>query len=189
MKKRINIEDQTLSYTLRSSVRAKRMRLAVYCDGAIVVTAPRGLQKNIIERYIKEKSEWLFSKIAFFKQFEGKKISSQSKNDYMEYRQVAYELADKRVKYFNKIYKFEYSDILIKNQKTRWGSCSKKRSLNFNYKIAFLPKRVADYIIVHELCHLKEFNHSRKFWNLVEKVLPDYKEIKNDLKRSGIYFQ
>jgi hypothetical protein len=62
----------------------------------------------------------------------------------------------------------------------------RKGNLNFNYKIALLPERLADYIIVHELCHLKEVNHSQKFWNLVAKMMPDYLEIRNELKRSGI---
>ncbi|MFA5730367.1 MAG: M48 family metallopeptidase [Candidatus Paceibacterota bacterium] len=62
----------------------------------------------------------------------------------------------------------------------------RKGNLNFNYKIALLPERLADYIIVHELCHLKEVNHSQKFWNLVAKMMPDYLEIRNELKKSGI---
>jgi len=94
----------------------------------------------------------------------------------------------KKVAKFNKIYGFEYNKINIKNQKTRWGSCSKKGNLNFNYKIALLPERMAEYIVVHELCHLGEFNHSRKFWNLVAKTMPEYQEITEDLKRSGLRF-
>ena len=81
-----------------------------------------------------------------------------------------------------------FNKINIKNQKTRWGSCSKKGNLNFNYKIALLPQHLADYIIVHELCHLGEFNHSRSFWNLVAKVFPEYLGIRNELRRSGIHF-
>ncbi len=74
------------------------------------------------------------------------------------------------------------------NQRTKWGSCSKKGNLNFNYKIALMPEKIADYIVVHELCHLKEFNHSRKFWNLVVKIIPDYLEIKKELKNKSLIF-
>ena len=97
-------------------------------------------------------------------------------------------MAQKKVLKFNKIYKFKYNKINIKNQKTRWGSCSVKGNLNFNYKIALLPEKLAEYIVVHELCHLGEFNHSYKFWKLVEKTIPDYLEIKEDLKKSGLRF-
>ncbi|PIP23438.1 MAG: hypothetical protein COX90_01110 [Candidatus Nealsonbacteria bacterium CG_4_10_14_0_2_um_filter_38_17] len=70
----------------------------------------------------------------------------------------------------------------MKNQKTRWGSCFKKGNPNFNYKIALLSQRLADYIVVHELCHLGELNHSQKSWNLVAKAVPDYPEIRDELK-------
>jgi len=92
-------------------------------------------------------------------------------------------MAQKKVNKFNKVYGFKFNKIAIKNQKTRWGSCSKKGNLNYNYKIVLLPEKSADYIIVHELCHLKEFNHSRKFWNLVERALPDYKERIEKIKK------
>lgn len=109
-----------------------------------------------------------------------------SKKDYLKYKDQALVLAQERIKHFNQQYGFKFNKISIKNQKTRWGSCSKKGNLNFNYKIALLPKEVADYIIVHELCHLKEFNHSRKFWDLVALALPDYLARRNELKKRGL---
>lgn len=72
--------------------------------------------------------------------------------------------------------------MAIRNQKSRWGSCSTKGNLNFNYKLAIIPSHLADYVIVHELCHLGEFNHSQKFWDLVAKTMPGYKEMRNELK-------
>ncbi|MDD5433102.1 MAG: M48 family metallopeptidase [Candidatus Pacebacteria bacterium] len=105
-----------------------------------------------------------------------------TKKDYLKYKDQAMALAQNRIEYFNKIYGLKYNKINIKNQKTRWGSCSKKGNLNFNYKIALLPERLADYIIVHELCHLKEFNHGQKFWNLVAKAVPEYSKLKRGLK-------
>lgn len=164
------------------------MRLAVYCDGSIVVTAPFDLKENTAEKFIREKSKWLFSKIDFFKQFKGHAIARYSEEDYLKYKEKAHAFALDRVNHFNKIYKFGFNQINIKNQKTRWGSCSKKGNLNFNYKIVLLPQRLADYIIVHELCHLREFNHSKKFWKLVEKAIPDYLEIRRELKKSGVVF-
>jgi len=88
-----------------------------------------------------------------------------------------------RLGHFNQFYGFEYKRISIRNQKTRWGSCSKKGNLNFNYKLLFLSQEQADYIIVHELCHLKEMNHSKRFWNLVLESILDYKNVRKSLKK------
>ena len=103
-----------------------------------------------------------------------------------ERREQARILVENRISFFNKIYNFEINRVFVKNQKTRWGSCSSNKNLNFNYKIIFLKPALADYLIVHELCHLKEFNHSEKFWNLVEKTIPDYKNINRELRRMPI---
>ncbi|MCX6797673.1 MAG: DUF45 domain-containing protein [Candidatus Falkowbacteria bacterium] len=78
-----------------------------------------------------------------------------------------------------------YNEV-IKRIKSKTDS--KKGNLNFNYKIALLPSKIVDYIIVHELCHLREFNHSQKFWNLIARAIPDYLEIRSELKRSGLRY-
>lgn len=188
MKKQIELHKNKVEYTLKVSKRARRMRLAIYCDGVFVVTAPRDISNNIIEQFIIRKSQWILDKLEYFKSISNKINVKAAENDFVKYKDQALVLAAKRIEYFNKIYGFKFNKINIKNQKTRWGSCSRKGNLNFNYKIALLPERLADYIIVHELCHLKEFNHSQKFWNLVAKAIPDYLEIRNELRNSGIKF-
>lgn len=80
---------------------------------------------------------------------------------------------------------FKYNKILIKELRTKWGSCSSLKNLNFNWRIIFAPKNVLQYLVIHELCHLKEMNHSDKFWNLVEKIDPNYKESRLWLKKNG----
>lgn len=177
------------TYTIKKSKRAKRMRLAVYCDGSVVVTAPFGVNQTIIEKFIADKKQWLADKINFFKSVDSKAIRTFSQDDYLKYKEEAMRLVEKRVKFFSKKYNFSFSKIFIKNQKTRWGSCTKNKNLNINYKIIFLPKKQQDYIIVHELCHLREFNHSRKFWSLVEKLLPNYLDIKNDLRNHELFYK
>ena len=87
-----------------------------------------------------------------------------------------------RVEHFNQFYNFTFNKITIRNSRTRWGSCSKKGNLNFNYRIISLPQQLQDYIVVHELCHLKEMNHSKSFWDLVAQVIPDYKKVKQILQ-------
>ena len=75
--------------------------------------------------------------------------------------------------------------IVIRNQKTRWGSCSSKRNLNFNWRLVMAPQEILDYIVVHELCHLAYLDHSRQFWQLVEVILPDYMQRRNWLRVNG----
>jgi len=185
MQKSIQLHKQHIGYTLKVSKRAKRMRLAVYCDGSCVVTIPRPLPESAIEKFLIQKSKWVLDKISYFRSAKTNAWKIGDKEDFLKHKDQALLLAEKRLAYFNKCYGYEWNKITIKNQKTRWGSCSRKGNLNFNYKIALLHPKTADYIIVHELCHLGQFNHSRKFWNLVAKAMPDYLEIKNELKKSG----
>ena len=88
--------------------------------------------------------------------------------------QKALRLIPERVEYFAEMMNVTYGRITIREQKTRWGSCSSKGNLNFNWKLVLMPEEVLDYVVVHELAHRKEMNHSERFWNHVEKVLPDY---------------
>jgi len=188
MKKHIELHKRKVPYTLNVSKRAKRLRIAIYCNGDFVVTAPKNVDLGVIEKFIIQKSKWILDKIDYFGGFPSSLKTKDTKDEFLKYKEVAHKLAQKKVLKFNKIYKFKYNKINIKNQKTRWGSCSVKGNLNFNYKIALLPEKLAEYIVVHELCHLGEFNHSYKFWKLVEKTIPDYLEIKEDLKKSGLRF-
>lgn len=103
--------------------------------------------------------------------------------EYRELKQTALIFVLKKAEEINKVYNFKYNRISVKNQKSRWGSCSKKGNLNFHYKIIRLPERLANYLVAHELCHLKEFNHSRNFWDLVALTCPDYKIRRQEFKR------
>lgn len=95
-------------------------------------------------------------------------------------------LVENRLHYFNKFYNFKINRVAIKNQSTRWGSCSSKGNLNFNYKIIYLKPELADYLIVHELCHLGQLNHSKKFWLLVSKTIPNYVIINKELRKTNV---
>lgn len=95
---------------------------------------------------------------------------------------MALELVEK----YRTSYPFPYNKITIRNQKTRWGSCSKAGNLNFNFRIIFLPPHLADYLVVHELCHLRQFNHSEKFWQLIGQVVPDFMKCRRELKLINI---
>lgn len=83
-------------------------------------------------------------------------------------------LCHERLEHFGQLYNLTYNRVAIRNTRSRWGSCSSKKNLNFNYRILFLPPELQDYLIVHELCHLQEMNHAKQFWDLVALQCPDY---------------
>ena len=106
-----------------------------------------------------------------------------TKIDYLKNKELARKIILDRVVRLNALYRFDVGRIAIRNQKSRWGSCSKKGNLNFNYRLMYLSSPLLDYVVVHELCHLKEFNHSAKFWELVKMTIPDYKNVRKELKK------
>ena len=110
----------------------------------------------------------------------------RNRADYLNHKERVREFVFERIGYYNRIYNFKVNRISIRNQKTRWGSCSQKGNLNFNYRIMNLPNHLADYIIIHELCHLKELNHSPRFWNLVAQTIPNYLIIRKELRGEEI---
>ncbi len=112
-----------------------------------------------------------------------------SRAAYVKHKEVARTLVHERLEYFNHHYGFTYGRVAIRDQRSRWGSCSKKGNLNFNYRIALLPPHLADYIIVHELCHLHEFNHSQKFWALVAETIPAHRACRHELRTKGMSMQ
>lgn len=103
--------------------------------------------------------------------------------EYLELKEKARVLVKERLEYWNKHYKFKYNKVSIRNQRSRWGSCSSRGNLNFNFRIITLPTHLVDYIVVHELCHLGQMNHSQKFWDLVRATLPNYVELMQELRK------
>lgn len=105
------------------------------------------------------------------------------------YKEQAKQFFNEKVKEYANIMKVGYGNISVKEQKTRWGSCSSLRNLNFNWKLIMMPEPIVIYVIVHELAHLKFMDHSKNFWMEVEKYLPDYKISKNWLAKNGVHYQ
>lgn len=102
------------------------------------------------------------------------------------YRQEMFKILGERIQLYQQYYKVMPSGIVVKEQKQRWGSCTSKRKLLFNWKLIMAPIKVIDYVIVHEMCHMVHMNHSKDFWKLVDDIIPDYKERKKWLKLNGI---
>lgn len=101
-------------------------------------------------------------------------------NTWLKHRAAAY--LPERTRTLAGKYGFTCGRISIRSQKTRWGSCSTSGNISLNYKLMKYSPRIIDYVIIHELCHTKQMNHSKKFWKHVEAIVPDYKEIKRELK-------
>lgn len=106
-------------------------------------------------------------------------------NELKELKKQAREDMTRRVEHYAAVLNLEYGRIAIRAQKSRWGSCSGKKNLNFNCLLMLCPETVRDYVAVHELCHLREMNHSARFWTLVESVCPDYRESRKWLRENG----
>ena len=158
------------------------MRVTVYCDGNVVVTAPEGSGLGVVERFIADKKRWILKKIEQFKSACIVPVCKGSIEEYKKHKAGALKLVTERIDHFSRVYGFSLNRVSIRNQKTRWGSCSSRGNININYKILFLPKEMQDYIIVHELCHLKEMNHSKRFWDLVSQTFPNYRELRKQLR-------
>ena len=179
---------EDIKYTMRKSERARNIRITVERSGEVFVTIPPGKDDKEAEIFVEKHKEWIRRKAEYFLKnplpafWEKIKSRAGSKKEFKNRKGEALALIEEKIKKFNNYYNFSYKKIVIRNQKSRWGSCSKKENLNFNYRIIFLPPEIQDYIIVHELCHLKELNHSKSFWSLVSKQIPDYKDRRKKLK-------
>ena len=112
-----------------------------------------------------------------------RKATARSKDEHKLLGPIARALVAERLLHFNHHYGYIYGKVFIRNTRTRWGSCSSRGNLGFNYRIAKLPPALQSYIVVHELCHLKEFNHSPAFWRLVEETIPSWKARRSELRK------
>lgn len=186
MQKTIKINNNNLDYKIRKTKRTKRLSIAVSADASVTVTMPKWMPVLLAEKFLKEKADWIFKKINYFSKLRDSGIIKISKTDYKKKKEKARELVNKNVLELNKFYNYKINRIAIRNQKTRWGSCSSKNNLNFNYKIIYLRPELIKYIIVHEICHLKEMNHSKRFWVLVEKTVPNYLALRKELKKQSL---
>lgn len=167
----------------------KTVAIQVNSDLSVTVRAPRSVLEKDIEEILKKKEAWISKHIEKIKEtkerFEAEPTEKLTREKVIALAEEALKVIPERVEYFAKVIGVTYGKITIRNQKTRWGSCSSKGNLNFNCLLMLAPPEVLDYVVVHELCHRKQMNHSKAFWLEVEKVLPDYKEVRKWLKEEG----
>jgi predicted metal-dependent hydrolase len=182
MKKSIKLLEKVVKYEVKLSRRARYARLTIYPGGKVVAMLPWRVPERKIEQFLRLRARWVLDKIEYLKRVPEPIRRLDSRKNFLRYKATAEHLVQRRLSYFNTFYRLAINNVSIRNQKTRWGSCSKKSNLSFNYKIAFLPLELVDYVVVHELCHVKELNHSGRFWNLVTETIPNYKERRRRLK-------
>ena len=167
--------------------RRKTISIEIRPDLRVVVRAPYRMSKRDINAFVTEKQDWLEKHMTIVqernaKYQEQKKLTSEEINCLANQALVYF---PPRVKEYADKMGVTYGRITIRNQKTRWGSCSSVGNLNFNCLLMLLPEEVRDYVIIHELCHRREMNHSPKFWAEVGKYCPDYKTMEKRLKEEG----
>jgi predicted metal-dependent hydrolase len=181
-KKKIYAGGKVIEYWEKTSWRIRRVSLSISPAGEIGVSRPWYISSHFLERLVLSRANWIFDKLKMQKEAKKCPWRRLDRAAYLQSREKARRFIKQRLDHFSKHYDFSYRRVAIRNQRSLWGSCSNKKNLNFNYKIIFLPADLADYIVVHELCHLQELNHSPAFWKLVAKTLPNYKDLRKKLR-------
>ena len=164
----------------------RSLSLEIMPDGNLLARAPQRMPEREIWAFIREKEEWIriHRRQRMERQTEAQ-ADPLTPDQIRELADVALRVLPERCRYFAGVMGVRYGRITIRNQKTRWGSCSSGGNLNFNCLLMLAPPEVRDYVVVHELAHRKEMNHSPRFWKEVEKVLPDYRQRLLWLKKNG----
>lgn len=165
----------------------KTISLRIKPDGSIELRAPQQMTDREIQEFIQQKSQWIEKKLQEMqeRQQQRSQLEPLTMEEIRGLADQALRVIPERTAHFAGIIGVTYGRITIRNQKSRWGSCSGKGNLNFNCLLMLMPPEVLDYVVVHELCHRKEMNHSPRFWAEVSKILPDYKNQVKWLKEHG----
>lgn len=228
----IQLGEKPVSYTIRKSSKASRVRLSIGPDTGLVVIVPGKFPEVRVEGIIRDKEKWVLAKLHDMEILAKKRrTAGEDKNSLLRYLGKAYRIVtivsasspvrveltgdkalitlpeddpllleraldlwyrwaaeqffSQRAEFFAKQMGVDYGTIFYRNQKSRWGSCSAKKNLSFNIRLVMAPSEVVDYLVIHELSHLKEMNHSRNFWALVESYCPGRKKYQTWLKEHG----
>ena len=167
-------------------IRAKRrsMSLKVDLDGTITVRAPYRMPVQTADWFVEGHRDWIEVRLKAGARIMAERPAYTNK-ERAEGRKRAAEIIEARCRYYAPVMGVSYGTVTIREQKTRWGSCSTKGNLNFNWKLVLMPERVMDYVVIHELAHRKEMNHSARFYAVVAQQMPDYKVWQSWLKEHG----
>jgi len=166
----------------------KTAAIEITRTGEVIVRVPYSVKDKYIQSLLSSKREWIEMKLSDLKitgnREEG--VERLTEDGIKKLAALAKEVLPQRIAHYAEVLDVKYGKITIRNQKTRWGSCSSKGNLNFNCLLMLCPDDVIDYVIVHELCHLLYLDHSTRFWNAVGRIVPDCKSKRDWLKKQGI---
>lgn len=170
-------------WTLKRSSRTRRLWITVRRDGSVVVTAPTYEPLAAIERFVRAKAAWIARALEHVRRHRDDVYLPRDRRSYLRHKEAARALVHAYVARYAPLVGRPFGRIAIKDLRSNWGSCSEARNLNFNYKLVLLPPELAEYVVVHELCHLAHFDHSRAFWTLVGSLLPDAQERRKRMRK------
>lgn len=165
----------------------KSLAIQITAQATVRIRAPRNCPDSVIERFLTQKQNWILKHLdsASRQLAQASEKPPLSEEDRKRYIALARDIFTRKTEYYARIMGVTYGRISIREQKTRWGSCSSAGNLNYNWRLIFAPEKVVDYIVVHELAHRLEMNHSKAFYNIVESVLPDYQSAQQWLRENG----
>lgn len=163
----------------------KSLGLEVRPDGTVLARIPARLSDRELKAFIEKQQDWILKKVDQVKKRADArtkiKVPSMDALSDAEIQKIKDKIAD-RVKYYCAVMQVKVGRITIRNQKTRWGSCSSAGNVNFNYQLYYLSDELLDYVVVHELAHRRHMDHSKEFWSEVARYCPDYRARRKQLK-------
>jgi len=178
--------NSNISYTLKRSLRARNLRISVHPDGSVEVVAPQRLAQDAVLKFVESRTDWILRHV---KKAQGKQVIWAEKKLIPQYKKQTEVLIEEQCEYFAEVYGVKYKEVNVRAFRSQWGSCSKDKKISFSYHLALLPPELQELVIVHEICHLIELNHSRAFWDLVGKMVPDYLRRRKELRNIVVRFR
>lgn len=177
IKYQIQYKEKIIPYEI---IRRKIKNMYIYIkDGEVTVKAPIKLKEKEIQNFVEKKANWIYEKIKE-EQDHPKKEEKIEPEDIERLQKIVKRSMEKYVALLQELPK----KVRIKDIKYAWGSCSSNRNITINQNLAKKEEKIIEYVVLHEMCHLKHMNHSKKFWDLVEKYMPDYQKYRTILKKS-----
>ena len=188
-----NSREKDITIYIKRS-RRRSLEIQISKSKEVIVRAPLRTPNSEIRAFIQEHKEWIQDSL---KKAKAQELAYQdhlreigtdkpyTEKELLQMKKDAIKILPSRCEYYAPLMGVSYNRIAIKAQRSRWGSCSTKKNLNFNCLLMLCPEEIQDYVVVHELSHLKEMNHSPAFWAEVGKILPDYKKRRRWLRSQG----
>jgi predicted metal-dependent hydrolase len=171
----------SIPFDLRYSKTSRRVRIAVHADGSVTVSAPKGLSAERITPMVESKRLWIERAIEKCRKRSAGAVLHKENIDRIEFSRKVGNLIDAKAKIIG-VYPRK---IGVRKMRSRWGSCSKEGNISINLLLGHLPPDLLEYVVIHELCHMVHHDHSRNFWALVGKYVPEFKSHKKQLRRYG----